>query len=228
MKNKFLFLAGYGIICTTIYIGYYTFSMILFKKWFIPRRWNIVKETLTIIPALIIMSVASLFYHHRIIGNYNIGISDIFYFFRISLAVAIIPFSVLLYRKWLKSKLTTTEFSKNTADYTITFESDNKKEKPITLNSEELVYIKSNGNYIEIASKNGLKTHLIRNSLNNVESKLSEKDFLKIHRSYIVNTKLIDSLVISGSSYAIKIKDSDLRLPVSRSMIRVVRNITGS
>jgi len=228
VNHKSLFLAGYGIICTSVYIGYYSLLMILLKKWFAPHKWNIIKEVVTIIPMLIIMSGVSLLYHHKIIGGYNIGISDVFYFFRLSLEIAIIPFSALLYRKWIKSRLTTTGALQNSTDYVISFESFNKKEKPVVINSEDLIYIKSNGNYIEIAGKEGIKTQLIRNSLNNVESKLSEKDFLKIHRSYIVNIRLIESLIISGSSYSVKIRNTDIQLPVSRSMIKTVRKITGS
>lgn len=227
MRNKLLFLAGYGVICTAIYIAYYFLIMTLIKKWFAPLKWNIVKEITTIIPVLILISMVSLYYHHEVIGGYDIGMGDVFYFFRISLAVAVIPFSVLLYRKWLKSSLTTIVPPESDTDYSVTFNSNNKNEKPVTVVSSGLLYVKSEGNYIEIVRKNndGMKTHLIRNSLNQVESILPERDFIKIHRSFIVNTKYIDSISLSGSSYTVRLEGVDVKLPVSRSMVKVVRVI---
>jgi len=227
MRNKALFLAGYGVICTSIYFVYYFLTMTVLKKWFTPLKWNIVKEITTIIPVLILISMVSLYYHHEVIGGYEIGMGDVFYFFRISLAVAVIPFSVLLYRKWLKSSLTTIVLPESDTDYSVTFNSNNKNEKPVTVVSSGLLYIKSEGNYIEIARKNndGIKTHLIRNSLNQVESILPERDFKKIHRSFIVNTNYIESISLSGSSYTVRLEGVDLKLPVSRSMVKVVREI---
>jgi hypothetical protein len=65
MSHKTLFLAGYGVICTSLYIIYYAFVMSLFKKWFAPLSWNILKEIVTLLPALFLISFASLWYHHR-------------------------------------------------------------------------------------------------------------------------------------------------------------------
>jgi len=227
MKNKLLFLAGYGLICMVIYPSYYALTMMFFKKWFTPVKWTIIREITTLLPVIFLISLAGLWYHHRIIGGYTIDASDVFYFFRISLAVAVVPFSVLFYRKYLISNLTTVNAPEADEFYSVTFESNNKNEKPVTVASPGLVYVKSEGNYIEIAIKTteGIRTHLLRNALNQVESRLPENDFVRIHRSYIVNARLIESLNISGSSYNVKIRDTDLRLPVSRSMIRIVRGI---
>ena len=81
MKGKYLFLSGYGIICTAIYIGYYAFFMTVLKKWFSPQKWNFIKEIITLIPLLMILSYTSLLYHHAILGGYDIKFSDVIYFF---------------------------------------------------------------------------------------------------------------------------------------------------
>jgi hypothetical protein len=132
MSHKTFFLAGYGVICTSIYIIYYAFVMSIFKKWFAPLNWNILKEIVTLLPALFLISFASLWYHHLIIGGYEIDINDVSYFFRISLAVAVIPFSILFYRKMLLSNLTTIQQPDSESGYSVTFESNNKNEKPVT------------------------------------------------------------------------------------------------
>jgi hypothetical protein len=227
MPHKFLFLSGYGVVCSLVYSAYYALAMLLFKRWFAPAKWNIVREMVTIIPVLFIISLVSLYYHHGILGGYEIRLNDVFYFFRISMAVAVIPFSVLFYRKHLLSNLTTIEHHDSDSGYLITFDSNNKNEKPVTVASASLLYVKSDGNYIEIAVRtgDGIKNHLLRNSLNQVECKLPSDDFIRIHRSYIANACLLESVSLSGSSYSVRIKDTGLRLPVSRSMVRTVRSI---
>ncbi len=229
MKGKYLFLSGYGIICSVIYIGYYGLLMGVLKKWFSPQKWNFIRELITVIPLLMLLSTTALLYHHAILGGYDIRFSDVVYFFKISLAVALIPFSILLYRKYNISNLTTVTPEKNSDDYIIHIDSSNKKEKPISTKASNLVYIKSNGNYIDVTVwENGkIKTSLLRNTLNQVEGKLSENDFIKIHRSYIINKSLIDSMNIQGSSYFVKIKNSDLNIPVSRSNIKIVKGLIG-
>ncbi len=225
MRYKALFLAGYGVIFFAGYSLYYTCLMLFFKKWFLPTGWNLLKEIITFIPVLFLIPIAAILYHHNIIGGYTIRLIDVIYFFYISLSVGIIPFSVHFYRKWMKSKLITIQSSDDETHCSITFESTNKKEKSITITSDFLMYIKSEGNYIEVFERNKVKPYQLRNSLNYVESQLTDKNFIRIHRSYIVNTKMIKDLVIVGTSYQLKLKDSEAKLPVSRSKIKEVREI---
>ncbi len=229
MNHKTLFLAGYGIICSLTYSFYYFILMTVIKRWFVPQRWTMIREIITLIPVLLIMAVVSLFYHHSVIGGYEIHLSDIRYFIRISMAVASIPIVILLYSKWLKSNLTTISKSESEpeADYDITFDSNNKNDKPMTVSSTCLLYVKSSGNYIEVArmQEGVVRKSLLRNALNQVESILPADDFIKIHRSYIVNVRSIETMVLVGSSYSVKLRDTDLQLPVSRSMISRVKEI---
>lgn len=225
MDYKSLFLLGYGIICATVYSVYYFLLMTLIKKWFAPQKWNIAKEIVTVIPVLIIMPIASFYYYNIVILDDDIMVNDFGYFFLLSIAIGVIPLTTLSYHKYLKSKLTSVKSSESSKGYIITIESNNKKEKSVVVKSEELIYIKSNGNYIEISMKSSEKPLLMRNSLNYVEGKLPKSEFLKIHRSYIVNIKSLDSLILSGSSYAVKINGADLLIPVSRSAVKALREI---
>jgi hypothetical protein len=225
MRHKILFLAGYGALCTVTYAGYYALTMYWLKKWYNPTRWNVVRELATLIPVVIAMSMAALYYHHAVIGGYSIHLGDIIYFLKISLAVGIVPFSILFYIKWSNSRTITVESNGSTSEVSITFESNNKKEKPVTIQLSDLIYVKSNGNYIEIKQRTekGVKAHMIRKSLNQVEGRLPETLFLKLHRSYIVNVALISDLSLRGSSYVVKISQTDIEIPVSRTMVREVR-----
>jgi two-component system LytT family response regulator len=58
--------------------------------------------------------------------------------------------------------------------------------------TEEIDWIASSGHYLELHA--GRETHLIREKLSHLETKLNPKDFMRIHRSTIVNLDRIKSL----------------------------------
>jgi len=72
----------------------------------------------------------------------------------------------------------------------------------------ELKYIKSDGNYLELYTSN--KKIIDRNKLKNI-LKILPPNFVKVHRSYIVNKNYIVSL----NSVSITIKH-DIEIPISR------------
>ena len=224
MNYKQLFLFGYGMVFSMVYSIYYLFIMTVLRKWFTPHKWNIAKEVITVIPVLIIISIAALYYYNILVDDYGIRLVDFGHFFLICLAVGILPLSASYYHKYSKSKLISVNSSKSTKGVSIiSIESNNKKEKPIVVESKHLVYIKSSGNYVEIWTTNRTNPYIVRNSLNYIEAKLPKHEFLKVHRSYIINIKALDTLNLRGSNYTVKINGSDLSIPVSRSVVKKVK-----
>jgi DNA-binding LytR/AlgR family response regulator len=53
----------------------------------------------------------------------------------------------------------------------------------------DILYLEGYGEYVKVITQN--KNHLVRNSLTEFENKLSESNFLRIHKSYIVNVQKI-------------------------------------
>ncbi|HMF57967.1 MAG TPA: LytTR family DNA-binding domain-containing protein [Pyrinomonadaceae bacterium] len=60
------------------------------------------------------------------------------------------------------------------------------------LETEEIDWVEAEGNYVSVHA--GKKSHLIRETISNLESKLDPKKFLRIHRSSIVNISRIQEL----------------------------------
>lgn len=81
--------------------------------------------------------------------------------------------------------------------------------KMVKINFSEISYIESLSDYIKINLTN--KTIVTRETITNIEAKLPQKDFLRIHRSYIVSISKIDSF----TNEFIEIKKN--ALPISRS-----------
>jgi DNA-binding LytR/AlgR family response regulator len=63
--------------------------------------------------------------------------------------------------------------------------------KMIKINFDEIQYVESLSDYIKIHSVD--KTITTRETISNIETKLPAKNFLRIHRSYIINLKKMNS-----------------------------------
>ncbi len=234
ISNKNLFLFGYGVLNALIYMFFYAVGHLLFPRWFSFSKWNLMKEGICLILIILLMTLASLLYHHRIIGNDTLNLNVFIHFLKYSLAVATVPFTALYYQKWIQFKLTqripiNTEKTENII-LLITFESNNKNEPSVTLPENEILFIKSEGNYIELMQLNQrtLQRYLIRNTLNNVLAVLPDQSFCKIHRSFIVNLNFAGKVILNGSIYELSLTGTDQKLPVSRSMVKELKQLLQS
>ena len=99
----------------------------------------------------------------------------------------------------------TTEITQEKSDF-IFVRADRKMVK---INFSEINFIESLSDYIKIHLVN--KTIITRETITNIEAKLPKKEFLRIHRSYIVSISKIDSF----TNEFIEIHKK--ALPISRS-----------
>ncbi|WP_196139393.1 LytTR family DNA-binding domain-containing protein [Aliikangiella sp. G2MR2-5] len=85
----------------------------------------------------------------------------------------------------------------------------------------EILWIKSNGNYVDIHARN--KKYTKRNTLKSLENKLPTKLFRRIHRSTIVNIQYIEKVLSSGDGTATLVMCGGEKLSVSRSYRKNVK-----
>lgn len=81
----------------------------------------------------------------------------------------------------------------------------------------DLIYIESDLHYLNLYTKNGIYT--MRGKLDDLEDKLKEVFFLRIHQSYLVNLNFVKSMDDSSMKLSIGIK-----VPISRSRYQDVRS----
>jgi two-component system LytT family response regulator len=79
-----------------------------------------------------------------------------------------------------------------------------------------VLFFRASDKYVEVHSNSGM--HLIAKSLSQLESELPENDFIRIHRSVIVNLNFIDEIVREApDTYYVRMLDTKkTELPVSR------------
>ena len=80
----------------------------------------------------------------------------------------------------------------------------------IKLFHRDILWIKSDNIYLEVKTED--KTYLVRNSLDKFYEELNDIDFLRIHRSYVVNLKQIKA--VNGQYIIIGAE----KIPMSRSL----------
>jgi two-component system LytT family response regulator len=79
----------------------------------------------------------------------------------------------------------------------------------------KLDYVEAQDDYVALASQG--KKHLKQQTISGVEATLDPKNFLRIHRSYIVNLERVSKVEPYGKDSHVAILNDGARLPVSRS-----------
>lgn len=80
----------------------------------------------------------------------------------------------------------------------------------------DIKWIEADGNYTTIYLSGDNKRSVIRQSLSTLQEQLPEEDFIRIHKSYVVNKKYIHQIK-AGAIYV-----EDRELPVGRSYQHIV------
>lgn len=91
------------------------------------------------------------------------------------------------------------------------------------IEAEQVNYIKGAGIYSELHLQNG-QQELHDKSLDALEQLLPAGEFIRIHRSYILNLQRADKLIIeTGGRYAVQLNNGE-QLPIGRSRYKKVRS----
>ncbi len=110
-----------------------------------------------------------------------------------------------------KSRLSTTEVNEETTELFLKVDG-----RYVRLNLDEVLYIESLGDYVTFITKD--QKYIVLSTLKNIDDKISNNNFLKVHRSYIVNlTKVVD---IEETNMVI----GDKVIPISRANRSILMN----
>ena len=83
-----------------------------------------------------------------------------------------------------------------------------EKGRIIIIDTKDIVYIEASGVYIKLIASNG--NYLYRVSMNSLESMMNPDQFLRIHRSIIVNLDSIEKTkYLSNNKYRFSLKNGD-------------------
>lgn len=146
-------------------------------------------------------------------------------FWQIGLVV-VVPYTLFLWYAQIKQKLS---FFKEEIQYNIKNTSTEGNSELLILHGEnnkvvlaikynQLLYIKSAGNYLELFYYTGEKIskELIRMSFKELDEIISDPKVIRVHRSYMINTVYINSAKKTKKGYALNIQYiPEEKIPVS-------------
>lgn len=231
-NRKLLILAGFGVIHLLLLALCRVAFPSLLPGWFQTEKWTIRKEAVLHLLFVILNSLAFVFYA-RYVGKIGMNFHIVVNIVLISAASAAILAVVYEYKN-LKNRLNPSSAQnlrpeeKPTEAEVVTgieFESENQSER-FFLFPEQIILIKSAGNYVEIIYKQNEKVsrRMIRNTLANAEQLLAKFPFLiRCHRSTVVNINCIQKVNKTSEGLKLDLFDYSRAVNVSRQYVLKVK-----
>jgi len=118
------------------------------------------------------------------------------------------------------------EPAKTTLESTI-FINTHVKQDDFSLDIDQLLFAKADGNYIELtkSNENKITTEVKRISLTQFEAQITDyPHFFRCHRTYLVNMFKIEKISGNSQGYLLSFHETDIKIPVSRKQIDSFNN----
>lgn len=229
--NITLFAVNTGGILSSVFLFYHFVITKAFPSFFNEEKWTVGKHLLTFFCLLIIASFLNWMFNQYIVINENSPIKNYTDFLKNFLGIAVFPIIFYLFiderikrrkrekvsKELMQQKKVVVE-TVSKEDKNITILSTNKKED-ISFNINDLLYINSDGNYVNFFLKNSkeIKKQILRKPLFAIEKEMNTfKTIMRCHKSYIINTQYVDSISGNARGYYLHFNELDLEIPVSR------------
>lgn len=102
----------------------------------------------------------------------------------------------------------------------VTIEFNGYSDEKISVNIEDIAYFKAEGSYTEIVMYSDEKdTMIISKKLGELEKELREYNFMRVHKSYMVNLANVEDVLT-----VVKLRNMVNDIPIGRTYIKDVRN----
>jgi len=171
----------------------------------------------------IVMHVAN----HIITKHPISDVAEYFQTLKHTLLVVMLPYSVAILLLYVQEQLQVVEELTLKVNRPVTTEtvniSDENGKVVLSLASKNILYFKSEDNYTLLYYKvdSHLKKELIRTTLKKLEQELGHPNFIRIHRSYMINSQNLVSASKTSRGYQVNMElASETALPVSATYQR--------
>jgi hypothetical protein len=230
--------AGYGLVTFIILIFDLILIPSLFPVAFRDEKWVIWKELLFLPWILFTVGLGNLLYSSWTLG-FHLTLTNVLVFQAYTLAIGIIPVTALtlIKQNFLKHKneesagiISETihlQRAERSPALQVQFYSDNEKDH-LTLEVDDLLFIKSDGNYITIGYlKNGKPSRvLLRNTMKYaIEQMKPCPFFFQCHRSWLVNLHKVSGVTGNSQGLQLALEGFEEDIPVARTMTSAFRKL---
>lgn len=87
----------------------------------------------------------------------------------------------------------------------------------VLVDTASVVYVRAEGHYTWVSTAQG--TSFCNLTISDLESRLDDRSFLRIHRSYLVNLDQAEQIVRDDGKVTLKLRHEDSPLPVARTSV---------
>jgi len=214
----------YSLGCSLSFSGFIFLLKALFPSFYMKNNWTLLKDLSTIFFSLIVMGIAIYFLGNLLnIKKSEIHLSGVLESLKMTFLVGIIPFLFFTIKNIGNPYITTKDIDNESgfSDNSMIEIQSSLKEK-LQISVDSLIYIVSNGNYVDFYIKDHDKIirKTLRNSLNDIEKQLQDFPFcIRTHRAFMVNINFIDYKKGNAQGYRLKLKNTNEEIPVSRNKL---------
>lgn len=226
-NTRFNFTLSLFLICLSgslSCLGFIFISKVLFPKFFEKNNWTIFKEIKIIIIALILMGITIFAFGYVInVKQPPVRLSGILDAIKMAFLIGVIPFAIFIIKNIGNPYITTQDvIGEHATSSNSIIEIQSALKEKLQISVEDLLYIESNGNYIDfyLIEEEKIIKKTIRNSLNDIEKQLIDFPFcVRTHRAFMVNLNFIHDKKGNAQGYRLKLKNTNEEIPVSRKKI---------
>jgi DNA-binding LytR/AlgR family response regulator len=179
-----------------------------------------------------LISIAVHAVNHIITKHHFLDVTEYLQTLKYTLLVMVLPYFLAILLLYVHEQLQVVEELTLKANRPINIENININDEngkvAMSLTSKNIVYFKSEDNYILLYYKaeNQLKKELIRTNLKKLEQELNQPNFIRIHRSYMINSQNLASAVKTSRGYQLKMDlAAEVPLPVSGTYQKEFENL---
>jgi DNA-binding LytR/AlgR family response regulator len=234
-NNRLIFVTGFGAIEFLLSGIVLIVLPLVLPKWFLLSEWESGPPILLSLLLILLTSTAFAFYL-RFVGKEPLSFYIAFKVVLVCL-LPIITLIILYKNKSLEHALSIikvqnnilrtriNEFEEKLGEEEVVIDSTNKSDRFSQL-QKNIIAVKSADNYIEIyyLFQGVLEKKMLRNTMKNVDSSLgTHADFIRCHRTYIINVRYILKLARNYSGYYLRMSHMEDVVPVSRQYLEQIR-----
>lgn len=233
LKMHYLFICFFHALAPAFILFCYFQALNYFRKEKKRTKWTLLKEYIHIGFMLVFMGSASFLMRDLIYSNpdnwswnyfweeiRNCFVAGIFFYFFIRLSSFYFeskkgsPFVLQFIPLEAETEKATRESN--------LFISTQVKQDDFSLDIEQLLFVKADGNYIELTKSNGntIITEVKRISLTQFETQIADyPHFFRCHRTYLVNMFKVEKVSGNSQGYLLSFPETTIKVPVSRKQI---------
>lgn len=224
----FILALGYGVLT---FAGLYVFNDVIKQKVHAYlHKWTVLYEMVFILfLILFITAVNSLFaaLFTQSVFTGNMYLSWISVTLRLGIFPAIFIVLYIHHRSKLDKFVEVVEAEKEPQPQKKVTIADMASNKTLVISAEDFVYaeIRSCTLHIHFMHSNNLQERHVRTTISNVEKDICQKNIIRCHRSFIINTSYVDAMEGNSNGYKLYLKCCNDVIPVSRRYTLFIKQL---